>query len=178
MKVLVSTLHPGENRFPMGRDNWPAEMRKQLESLGFRLEKPPVIDFNLIKMEPDYYMRGKLEFAIEQICARCADPFFHSITHPFHIALTRSIDPGKNHSAKLGEETDELDITLFDGNELDLDEILLEQFHLSLPYQCVCSAECKGICQHCGKNRNTEPCSCQDKPIPSAFEALEQLRTD
>lgn len=44
--------------------------------------------------------------------------------------------------------------------QLDLTESVREGIMLALPTYPVCRETCKGVCLHCGKNLNTETCSC------------------
>lgn len=50
---------------------------------------------------------------------------------------------------------------------LDLTEMLRQEIILHSPTTQVCSTRCKGICPHCGKNRNKEKCKCKitEKPL-------------
>ena len=44
--------------------------------------------------------------------------------------------------------------------QIDLNELLREQFYLALPMKPLCKDECLGICPQCGTNRNIAPCDC------------------
>lgn len=50
---------------------------------------------------------------------------------------------------------------------IDLKEALRQEIILHFPINQVCSFRCKGLCPHCGKDRNKRICNCED-------EALEQ----
>jgi uncharacterized metal-binding protein YceD (DUF177 family) len=53
------------------------------------------------------------------------------------------------------------------GNDytVELDETVREEFVLSFPTKHLCSEECLGLCPVCGKDLNTEKCSCNDKTV-------------
>jgi len=55
----------------------------------------------------------------------------------------------------------ETEVGFYDGDGLELSEVLREQILLSLPMQRVCGEGCKGICPVCGQNRNLVECLCQ-----------------
>lgn len=49
-----------------------------------------------------------------------------------------------------------------DGEDIDIDELILNEILLNFPAKILCQDDCKGICPVCGKNRNIEPCGCDD----------------
>jgi uncharacterized protein len=42
----------------------------------------------------------------------------------------------------------------------------------------LCSTECKGICPHCGANRNRSECSCSDDPVDPRLAELSRLLSE
>lgn len=177
MKLLISQLHEGENpfQFESSRDAWMGEVLTQVEAQGYRLESPIAANVRLTKLEPDYYMKGQLAFDVQQTCARCAEMFKLPIKHQFDVALAH-INNVKVRKVELAEESEELDINFFEGNEIDLSPIIKEQFFLSIPYQSLCNEACKGICQHCGQNLNLKTCACDGSLVPKPFSVLKDLK--
>ena len=57
-------------------------------------------------------------------------------------------------------EDDDVSLTFYRDEQIDLNELLREQFYLALPMKPLCFDGCKGICPQCGTNRNTAPCDC------------------
>jgi uncharacterized protein len=47
---------------------------------------------------------------------------------------------------------------------------------LSVPLKVVCRENCQGLCSVCGKNRNTEPCSCAQPLEDPRWAALKDIR--
>jgi uncharacterized protein len=68
------------------------------------------------------------------------------------------------------------DISVFDGHEIDLEELVHEQVCLALPYTVLCAPECRGLCPQCGTNRNVNACGCAEKPLASPFAVLEKWK--
>jgi len=54
----------------------------------------------------------------------------------------------------------EMVVAYYEGNHLDLGEVVREQCVLSLPLKPLCREDCRGRCPSCGKNRNLESCEC------------------
>ncbi len=48
----------------------------------------------------------------------------------------------------------------YEGDGVELNDVLREFVLLTLPMQRVCSEDCKGICPECGQNRNQKECAC------------------
>ena len=49
-----------------------------------------------------------------------------------------------------------------EGEEIDVDELILNEILVNFPAKILCQEDCKGICPVCGKNRNFEDCGCDD----------------
>jgi uncharacterized protein len=177
MKLQISQLHEGENpfRFDSEKDVWLKDVVNQVEKEGYKVLTPLKSELSLTKLEPDFYLKGSLNFSVEQNCARCAEAFPLKVQHPFAIALARS-QSAKVQKTSLTEESEELDVNFFEGKEIDLNPILGEQFFLSIPYQSLCRADCKGVCQECGVNLNTVKCGCTPTIGINPFAALESFQ--
>ncbi len=66
----------------------------------------------------------------------------------------------------------EAEIGFYQGEGIELEDILREQILLLLPMQRVCRDDCKGICPICGKDRNQAACDCKAAPIDDRWKAL------
>ena len=67
---------------------------------------------------------------------------------------------------ELAIDEGEAEMGFYEGEGMELEEILREQILLLLPMQRVCSPDCKGICPVCGRNRNEAECHCTAEPVP------------
>lgn len=65
-----------------------------------------------------------------------------------------------------------------DAVSIDLGSVLREELILELDRWVVCGPECKGLCPHCGGNRNETMCDCSpDEPDPR-WDALRALESE
>ncbi|MBA3541604.1 MAG: DUF177 domain-containing protein [Deltaproteobacteria bacterium] len=89
----------------------------------------------------------------------------------------RAKDTAKDTDSDDGAEvmTDDLDVFGYDGEQIDVEPLLREQFVLAIPYAPLCKEDCKGLCSQCGIDRNSGTCACQ-KPIDPRLEALKGLK--
>jgi uncharacterized protein len=67
-------------------------------------------------------------------------------------------------------------ISYYEGEGLELAEIVREQLLLAIPIKTVCREECKGLCPHCGKNLNSGECECAQGASDPRWEALKSLK--
>jgi len=60
------------------------------------------------------------------------------------------------------QEVDEaaLEVAFYEGEAIDLGQLLREQFYLALPMKPLCRPDCRGLCPTCGANRNAASCGC------------------
>ena len=73
--------------------------------------------------------------------------------------------------------TSETEIGYYQGDGLELEDVLREQVLLSLPPRVLCSPDCKGLCPHCGQDLNSASCSCTQSSPDPRWSALSELRT-
>jgi uncharacterized protein len=71
---------------------------------------------------------------------------------------------------------DDLGLTEYSGDEIDLGQMMREQFYLALPMKPLCRQDCQGLCPVCGKNRNRETCSCESTWVDPRFEVLRNFK--
>lgn len=98
-------------------------------------------------------------------CSRCLKDIEVDVDFDIDELLSR---------AEEGKEPDE-DIILFDGYEIDIDEIVADNFLLNIMGSYLCKEDCKGLCQTCGKDLNEGPCDCDDDYIDPRWQALADI---
>ena len=72
-------------------------------------------------------------------------------------------------------EEDDLTTAFYDNDEIDLGQLMREQFYLALPMKPLCRDDCNGLCPKCGTNLNPRPCDCKrewEDPRLAALKAL------
>ncbi len=103
--------------------------------------------------------RGEIRTVLSLRCVGCLENFEQDLESNFDLILfpVHLVDTG--HSAL---RTDEMEYIFYEGDEIDLEKILMEQVNLFVPYNPTCSDHCKGICPNCGTNLNYEECHCEN----------------
>ena len=72
------------------------------------------------------------------------------------------------HAENTGEgereiEEDDLTTAFYENDEIDLGQLMQEQFYLALPMKPLCRDDCKGLCPECGTNLNRGTCDCKPR---------------
>ena len=117
------------------------------------------------------YMRMMVTLSVdyESRCARCLTPLSGSFT----FDLEKTVAP-RDVLADLPEERLD-DYVIIEDGFLDIDEQMKEQLELEFPSRFLCSEDCRGLCQKCGKNLNDGECGCTAKDIDPRLLPLQKL---
>ena len=100
--------------------------------------------------------QGTLQGSVVGHCARCLDDFVMDVQRPFHCVLV----PHSHVPDEVELEQDDLDLSFYSGEEVDVSPLVREQLLLGLPTRPLCREDCGGLCPRCGANRNRESCQC------------------
>lgn len=120
-------------------------------------------------------IQGKLDIGLEMDCDRCLEPV------PYRLAVNYDLFYRPAPEVEVTGHEVELDdgetqIGFYEGDGIELGDILREHILLSIPMQMVCDEKCRGICPTCGVNRNTGECHCETKLADDRWAALRNLR--
>jgi uncharacterized protein len=96
------------------------------------------------------FVDGNVDSCAEVDCDRCLKPIEFPVKSRFSLSV-------------------------FDGEAIDIDEIVKEQVLLAVPTRALCKDDCKGFCPNCGVDRNAGDCGCDVKEIDPRWAALKNL---
>lgn len=110
-------------------------------------------------------------------CVRCLSEYEDAVRLPFAVEYRPAdVPPRGRHKPPDVEASDlpegEDEVYLFDGDRLELAEMLREHVILATPMQPRCHEECLGLCPVCGQNLNERQCGCQGEGLESPFAVL------
>ena len=149
----------------------------------------------LYSEDTNVFVRGSVEGWLEVACGRCLGTARIKVKEPLNITYlpkaqvpgdqaglpgADAVEPSSAESdldEELGAELADGDLDLYgyEGEEIDLAPMLREQFVLSVPLAPLCAEACKGLCPHCGVDRNLEACSCEP-PLDPRLMALKDIK--
>ena len=123
---------------------------------------------------PDIRIRGRFSGRFQVPCARCVEPVQVPLEAEFDLIFRPlGADAGAPERSITAPETE---IGYYQNDSLLLEDVLREQVLLSLPARTLCKPDCKGLCPHCGVNRNSQTCTCEEGPADPRWDALAGLR--
>ena len=91
-------------------------------------------------------------------CGSCLESYEQPLDFSFDTRLMKSSVESISDESDWDEDSG--DVFLFEGNNVDLTQIVKEFILLELPMLRRCKEDCKGLCSDCGTNLNHETCKC------------------
>jgi uncharacterized protein len=141
----------------------------------FRIAAPVDVTADLRKDGPKVRLVGRVTTALTLDCSRCLEPFAVPMNAGFDLLFL----PAAANTGEAEQEVhdDDLGVSYYQEDVIDLGQVLREQFYLLLPMKPLCREECRGLCPVCGSNRNRETCQCQSEWVDPRMEPLRKLRS-
>jgi uncharacterized protein len=138
-----------------------------------RLTGPPEITGQVGRNGSQLLLHGLLKARTEVDCDRCLKPVAVPVRAEFDLQYVTATEYEAIHAAEL-EEAD-LALSVFDGEGIDIDEIMREQILLAVPTRSLCREDCKGFCPACGADRNLKECGCPIENSDPRWAGLKKL---
>lgn len=141
---------------------------------------------------------GHVKARLQTECDRCLEPADFALDSDFELyyrpVADGNLEANAGNTARRGRrpeaasaaravrveekaiDAEEAEMGFYEGDGLELNDVLREFVLLALPMQRLCSENCKGICPECGQNRNQNECSCRTTAGDNRWAALKELR--
>lgn len=128
----------------------------------YRVMAPVDLRMVIHKDHDRFRLVGTVKTRLELVCSRCLEPFELPVDREFDLRFlpAGATEPEPDEDEETEVEDDDVAVTFYRDEQIDLNELLQEQFYLALPMKPLCSEGCKGICPQCGANRNVSLCDC------------------
>jgi len=136
---------------------------------------PPFLDVDLVyyRSGRQIFFQGLLGGSLEGRCSRCLKDFTITLRKNFDFVLSPDRDKSDRKIAELSRE--DLGLSTYSTDEINLAPLIREQVVLGLPTRPLCAESCRGLCGGCGVNLNYEACLCSaagDDPRLEIFRTL------
>jgi uncharacterized protein len=136
------------------------------DPIGTEVVKVPVasvleVGLRLESVHEGILASGELSAVAEAECSRCLD----------EIEIDVEVDFQELYNYKAQDE-EEFEVV---GEEIDLEQVIIDAIVLELPFQPVCDKGCLGLCMECGFRLSDDPSHAHEGQIDSRFEALKEL---
>src|SRR5262249_17558852 len=124
----------------------------------FRIVAPVALAFDIDKDKQQFRLAGTVKTTLELPCSRCLEPFTWPVDANFDLRY-------QPHALNTGEgereiEEDDLSTAFYENDEIDLGQLMREQFYLSLPINPLCSDGCQRLCPVSGIKLHRETYTC------------------
>ncbi len=114
--------------------------------------------FDLHKDAKRYRLVGTIGTTLEMACGRCLEPFLMPVAASFDLRYLPHTENRGDDEREV--EEDDLSTAFYQGETIDLGDLVREQIYLTLPMKPLCRADCRGLCAECGANLNAVTCGC------------------
>ena len=172
MLLDLNKIHGPRERYEKvyAPDAFPAEGE------AFRVVAPVSLAFDIVKDKAHFQLIGTVKTTLELPCSRCVEPFLLPVENAFDLRY-------QPHAVNTGEsereiEEDDLTTAFYEDDQIDLRELMREQFYLALPMKPLCRDDCKGLCVVCGTNLNRGTCDCKREWEDPRLAVLKTLKRE
>ena len=122
-----------------------------------------------------YKATGRATTTLMLQCGRCLDDFELPFEATFELRYVPAVDAATEPEREISE--DDLATSFYREGQLDVIELLREQFTLAMPMKPLCAQSCRGLCPECGANLNRTECGCAPKWEDPRLAPLKALLT-
>ncbi len=130
---------------------------------------PIEVNGNIYKASKDIVIDGQILYNYKENCARCLKELKKSVRTKLSGKLV-----SENRVDEEDVEADDVVIE-YNNRHINLEKAVINEVILALPMKSLCSSDCKGICQKCGKNLNAGKCDCEIDDIDPRLAKLKEL---
>ena len=138
------------------------------DEYGIKFLSPTMVTGKILNIGGQLEFSGDVEAKLSFMCDRCNEWFEEKLNFSFAEVLKKEID-----KALEGDENP--DVIFYEGNRLDISEIIYNNIILNLPTKKLCKEDCKGLCTVCGTNLNEKDCGCKEDNTDPRFDVLDKF---
>lgn len=117
---------------------------------------------------------GHVRTTLELPCSRCLESFHLPVDSTFDLRYLPASAMSDEDEREIA--ADDLETSYYRDDQIDLNEVLREQFYLALPMKPLCRDDCRGLCARCGTNLNVSECGCSTEWTDPRLDALRTLK--
>jgi len=140
-----------------------------------RLSSPATVEGSARRRGEEVSLRGTIRAEVEVSCDRCLAAVRLPLEVEFDTAfIPQASEAGRTENVELLSA--DMGLAAYEGDAVDLDELVREQILLTLPSRRLCREECKGLCPVCGADLNAGQCSCEQGGTDPRWSALADLK--
>jgi uncharacterized protein len=169
VRIELASLESGKGTFAHAY----AEGELVLEEDRLRLAQSPTVSGEIRRADRRAHIKGRVVGGVQIECGRCLTWIELPVDSNFKLEYVTQEDYLAQQADELTE--DDLDLTVFDGEIIDIDALVTEEILLTVPDHILCKDDCKGICPGCGADRNSVDCGCKTAEVDPRWAGLKEL---
>lgn len=144
-----------------------------------------------------FRLQGRMTGRIELSCVRCLEAFPMDVAEELDLLYfpqssnvapaddarsaesqvrIEDVADGLTGLSGRGLEREELAVSFYRDERIDLSQMIVEQIVLALPMKPLCKPDCRGLCALCGVNRNLLSCDCAPQDTDPRWAPLKTLQ--
>ena len=171
MKLDLAKIRQAQTRY----DRTFGSSEVQMADDAYEVAAPVHLGFDIHKDQDKFRLVGTVRTELELACSRCLEPFRLPVDATFDQRYLPQPEPSADDETEVAEE--DLETSFYRDEQIDLKELLREQFYLALPMKPLCRDECRGLCPQCGTNLNAGQCDCAPAWEDPRLAPLKQLKS-
>lgn len=140
------------------------------------LEEPFYTRLKFTNASSRIIVNGLIRVVILLECVRCLEKFPYRAEFEFYEEFLPEDSPELKDENNL--EWEDLSRFTYDGDEIDVYELLRQNILTAIPMKPLCDENCRGICPKCGADLNREACSCNLEEVDPRLLPLAKFKTD
>lgn len=148
----------------------------ELNDEDVQVAAPVALAFDIYKDKRQFRLTGTVKTTLTLACSRCLEPFAWPVDAAFDLRYQPHAPESSDGEREV--EADDMGTAFYEHDEIDLGQLMAEQFYLGLPMKPLCSADCKGLCPLCGTNLNRGTCACEIHWEDPRLAALKSLKRE
>lgn len=157
--MLLDLTHIRKATDDLDRTLQPADLPQEGEA--YRVVAPTRLVCEIHKDHTRFRLVGTVTGELELDCGRCLEPYRLPINMAFDHRFLPQTQAETAADDEREVEADDMDTSYYKDEQIDLSELVREQFYLALPMKPLCAEDCKGLCPQCGTNLNLSRCGCR-----------------
>ncbi|MGL5695069.1 MAG: YceD family protein, partial [Peptostreptococcaceae bacterium] len=120
----------------------------------YKLTSPINVNGKISNTNKGMYLDVDVNFTVLDDCSRCLDEVEVPVDYSIQGFLVKE---------DYDEDSfEDYDAFIYDGQEVNLLDLIERTVDFNLTAQVLCSEECEGLCPECGGNLNKKGCSCDE----------------
>jgi uncharacterized protein len=170
MRIEFENLEHGSGAF--AREYAPGDLSFDPQDL--QVVSPVVVSGRVRRKNQQVELQGRLVTKVTVPCGRC----LKAVEFPIELEFAERFTPAVawKHEEQHELQPEDLNLAVFEGEGIELDDLVKEEILLAMPGHLLCREECMGLCPNCGADLNQNSCDCATEQIDSRWQKLKDLQ--